>query len=215
MVRVGAPPPQGRLRPLHARLAAGSPLLRLYNPSRYNAEPLTFRAIGPLMRFDHHRVTPPAAPHDPAKQLYHDPDRAISYGARQLSCCLVEVFGDSRIISLEPWMLAVLRPQRPLELLNLLGAGAMGAGTCAAIAKVPMRSLSQSWSRWFYEHPVDYQSVDGLLFASAHNDQRCIVLFERAQAALAYAAHESWPLTHSALRPIVYRTARGHNMTVL
>jgi hypothetical protein len=189
--------------------------MRLYDATKYSAMPLTFRLVGPLMRFDHHRTQLPATPLDAKKQLYHDPERGISYLAHTLSCCLAEVFGDTRTIRLEPWMLAVLRPQRALNLLNLRGRGAMGAGTAAAIAKVGTRSVSQAWSRWFYEHEADYGSVDGLIFLGAHDDQLCIALFERCQAAMCHDPGEHWPLTHPALRPVIYRAARERNLVVL
>jgi hypothetical protein len=189
--------------------------MRLYNPTKYSALPLTFRVVGPLMRFDHHRTSPPAILLDTAKKLYNDPDRSISYVAHTLSCCLAEVFGDTRTIRLEPWMLTVLRPQRALELLNLRGLGAMGAGTTAAIAKVGTRSLTQSWARWFYEHDADYLEIDGLISLGAHDDQPCVALFERCQAIMRHDTNEHWPLSHPALRPIIHRSARDRNMTVL
>lgn len=215
MVRVGTPPPHGRLQPSYTRLPSNTPLIRLYNPTRHSTLPLTFRVVGPIMRFDHHRTTPPATLLDAKKQLYHDPERGISYLAHTLSCCLAEVFGDTRAIRLEPWMLAVLRPQRSLDLLNLRGRGAMGAGTSAAVTKVGTRALSQAWSRWFYEHEADYRVIDGVVFLGAHDDQPCLALYERCQAVLRHDPTEHWPLAHPALRPIVYRAALDRNMIVL
>jgi hypothetical protein len=215
MVRVSKPPPRGSLRPIYSTLPPDTPLMRLYNPNRYSATPTTFRVVGPRMRFDHHRIEPPATVVDVKKRLYHDPDRGISYMAHTLSCCLAEVFGDARAIRLEPWMFAILRPQRPLELLDLCGHGAMGAGTIAAISKVATRSLTQSWSRWFYDHVDDFRTIDGLAFLGAHDDQPCVALFERCQTTISHDRREEWPLAHPALRPIIDLTAHDRNMIVL
>ncbi len=214
MVRLAPPPPQGRLQPRHHTVPAGSELLRVYNPQRHNTQPLTLRMVGPIERFDHHRRIPPAILLDPVRDLFIDPERGVSYAAMLLSCCLVEVFGEMLSIELDPWEAAVLRPTRPLHLLDLRGAGAMGAGSVAALAKVPDRPLTQEWSRWFYEHEADYQHVDGLFFFGAHNDEESLVLFERCGAALACDSTEVWKLSDTRLRPIIDATALAHGMSI-
>ena len=69
---------------------------------------------------------------------------------------------------------------RPITLLDLRGSGAMKAGSVAALAKTADRSLSQEWSRYFYEQEDIYASVDGLIYFNAHNDDMAIALYERA-----------------------------------
>ncbi len=75
--------------------------------------------------------------------------------------------------------------------------------------------MSQAWSRWLYEHEADQPAVDGLTFLGAHDDQPCLALFERCQAIMQHDPGEHWPLTHPALRPVIYRAARDRNMAVL
>jgi hypothetical protein len=192
MVRISQPPPRGVLQPVHREMPAGSTLLRVYNPTIYSTEPLTIRYVGPLSRSDHHRSAPPAVLLRAGRRpLYRDPDRGISYAAQAFSCCLVEVFGDTRKIQLRPWLFAIVRPRRALLLLELRDSAAMGAGTTAAIAKIPNRRTTQAWSRWFYDHPADYQTIDGIIAGGAHNDQACVTLFERCQTDLTHDLHVS------------------------
>jgi hypothetical protein len=183
---------------------------------KYSAGPLTFRNIGPLSRFDHHRTKAPAVcvrARRPA--LFQDPDRATAYAAQALSCCLAEVFGDRRSIVLRPWMIAVARPRRTLVLLDLRGSGAMGAGTTAALTKTANRSVTQAWARWFYEHPHDYGSIDGIVSGGAHNDEACVTLFERCQTDLTHDPREQWPLALPRLQLLVEDIARRHNMSIM
>jgi hypothetical protein len=216
MVRISQPPPRGALEPQHAELPPGNALIRVYNPAKYSVGPLTFRSIGPLSRFDHHRTEPPAVcvrARRPA--LFRDPDRAITYAAQALSCCLAEVFGDRRTIVLRPWMIAVARPRRTLLLLDLRSSGAMGAGTTAAIAKTPNRAATQAWARWFYDHPHNYGPIDGIFSGGAHNDQACVTLFERCQADLTHDPREQWPLALPHIQLLIEDIARRHNMPIL
>jgi len=53
----------------------------------------------------------------------------------------------------------------------------MKAGSVAALAKVADRSLSQAWSRYFYEQQKIYSEVDGIIYYNAHNDEEAIVLY--------------------------------------
>jgi hypothetical protein len=60
----------------------------------------------------------------------------------------------------------------------------MRAGVTAELAKADDYGFSQSWSRYFYDNPIDYEEVDGLIYGSAHNDEDAIALYERAEDAL-------------------------------
>jgi hypothetical protein len=73
---------------------------------------------------------------------------------------------------------------RELRLLDLRGRGAMRAGSVAALSQDADYRLSQSWSRYFYEHPDSYTSIDGILYANAHNSGDAVALYERAAGAL-------------------------------
>lgn len=74
---------------------------------------------------------------------------------------------------------------RELQLLDLRGRGAMRAGSVAALSQNADYGLSQSWSRYFYQHPAVYTSIDGILYANAHNGGDAVALYERAAGALA------------------------------
>jgi hypothetical protein len=173
------------------------------------------RSVGPIERFDHHRTVPPSVLFDAAGALYQDPERALLYAGKTLSCCLVEVFGATRIVSPTPWHVAVLRSSRPLDLLDLRGSGAMRAGTVAALCKTPERALSQQWSRYVYEHPDLYGAVDGLLYLGAYNDEEAFAIFERAAPVLTCAASEVRPLDHPNLRATVEAAALANDLIVL
>ena len=119
-------------------MPAGAFLLRLFNPTRFGTAALTFNHNGPRGRFDHHRL--PASGLGPT---HDDPDRGIYYAAFALSCCVVEVFGDTRLIDNPALRLARPRVTRPLRLLNLCANGAMRAGNVTALCSVADRGLSK------------------------------------------------------------------------
>jgi hypothetical protein len=110
-----------------------------------------------------------------------DTERRILYGGLTLSCCLGEVFGDTRQIELEGRFLGELTPTRPLDLRR---SGSMRAGLTTAVAKIPDREATQRISRSIYEHPERYAAVDGLIWLNAHNDEDAWALYERAEDAL-------------------------------
>lgn len=199
MVQIALPPPARPPNPLFHLLPAGTSLYRLFNPTRHGATALTFRRFGPLLRFDPHRALVGA----PGL----DAERGISYAGLTLSCCVVEVFGDTGMIVCGEWRVARPVLAREVRLLDLRGRGAMRAGSVAALAKTPDHTLSQAWSRWFYERP-EYQEVDGLLYYNAHNDEESIALYERAASALrcppARVRRLSHPMWRAALADIAY-----------
>ncbi len=214
MVRIPPPPPALPPRPVPSVLQPGTRLVRVYDPSRFNTQALTFRAVGPASRFDHHRTGPPASLVNAAHGLWQDPDRAISYFGLALSCCLVEVFGDSRTIERDPWEMAVIEVHAPLTLLDLRANRAMLAGTVEALCKTENRDLTQQWARYFYEQVVTFGILDGLHFHGAHNNEDCFALFERAVPALVCDVSGIRPLSYPALDWLIEDIALRHNMLV-
>lgn len=173
MVGINEPPPRRTPRkPLHVTISAGSELYRIYDPGPpYYSEATTFRFGGPQRRFDHRLIDETS------------PTRGVYYAARDLEGAIVEVFGDTGVVQLLPWYVAVSYPQRDLLLLDLRGSGAMRAGTNSAVTKARHNQTYQ-WSRYFYEHPEIYGELDGLLWPNAHNDADAILLYERTKEAL-------------------------------
>ena len=214
MVRILPPPPARSPKPILSILQPGTKLVRVYDPSRFNTQALSFRFVGPASRFDHHRSGPPASLIDPVQGLWHDPDRAISYFGLTLSCCLVEVFGDTLTIGRSPWEMAVVEVAASLTLLDLRDNGAMLAGTVEALCKTEDRDLTQHWARYFYEHTAIYGAIAGLHFHGAHNNEDCFALFERAASALTCDPGAIRRLADPALDWVVEDIALRHNMLV-
>lgn len=182
-------------------------MVRLFDPSRHVATATGFRAYGPLLRFDHHRGREGGKPGD-------DAERRIYYAAMTLSGCLVEIFGDTGVVDLHRHHVASPILRRDLRLLDLRRNGAMRAGTKAAIAKVPDRSLSQAWSRHFYETPDVYSDPDGVIYLNAHNDENAIALYERASDALECPSERVMRLDDEALRAAVLEAADDNDLVV-
>ena len=198
--------------PIYCNLPVDTKLVRLFDPSRRDARALTFRSNGPRKRFDHHRGE--GADRSPVD----DPDRAVYYAAwsddllEALSCCLVEVFGDTTVVETGELHLAMPSVTRSLRLLDLRGRGAMRAGTVAAVAKCEHRQ-SQPWSRYFYEHPSAYNVIGGLIYRNAHNDEPAVMLYERARTALTCPDEAIVRLDHLALRPSLIDIMRQNHLT--
>jgi len=128
-------PPDPRVVPW----LAGKALYRIYTPAYPD-----FRYYGPLaQRFDHHA---PADPPDTGS-------RGIYYGAPTLACCVAEVFGDRGFVQIGGEWLAAISLERTVHLLDLRRNGATRAGTVHAISGIRDRVLTQTWSRYFYDHP--------------------------------------------------------------
>ncbi len=203
MVLIAIPPPARPPSPLFHFLPVGSQIVRIYDPTTHGTTELTFRFFGPLARFDHHRGT------HPQEDL-----RGVFYAAPKFSSCLVEVFGDTGVI--ETGHKRVCRPQltRGLQLLDLRGSGAMKAGSVAALTKVADRSLSQAWSRYFYEQQEIYSKIDGMIYYNAHNDEEAIVLYERALDGLICLSEQVLPLNDPGLLPFIEKVAIDNNLVV-
>jgi len=206
VVAIALPPPLLQPQPLFHQLDAGTTLRRLYDPSRFGATGVSFRHFGPLSRFDHQR--------EPYPRTSNDADRGILYAARTLSGCLVEVFGDSKVILVGSWEVAILTATRNLNLLDLRGTGAIKAGTVAAVCKDSNRQISQTWSRYFYDNVFIYGEIDGLVFGNAHNDEDAFAFYERSVNDFQCAISDICPLRESALRMEVECIARDSRMYV-
>lgn len=136
--------------------------------------------------------------------------RGVYYCGLTLACCLVELFGDTRLIEPDDRRVAIVHPTRQFQLLDLRGSGAMAAGSVAALAKVADRSVSQAWARYFYESPAAYGSIDGIHFLNAHNDEDAFVLFERAEGALTLIDERR--LDAASLRPAILQAAAANGL---
>ena len=150
------------------------------------------------MRFDHH---------DGAER------RGIYYAAPSLESCVVEVFGDLGVVEFGTCRVARATLQRELVLLDLRRRGAMRAGTVAAVASGD-HGRSQEWSRYFYEQRDIYESLDGLLYANAHNGADAVALYERAEDALVCPPENDWPLDDPVVETELRWIAHANNLIV-
>lgn len=194
VVRIDPPPPSRQSNPILHRLEGGSCLLRIYRPEPYGQPAAGFRRVGPIGRFDHHQ---------------HGSSYGILYAGHTLSCCLVECFGDTGVIDVQGRRLGFLQSQRVIELLDLRGAGAMRAGSVAALSSCSERTLSQEWSRYFHS---THKQIDGLIYNNAHNQEAAVALYERAEEALSCLADR--PLKDASLRSRILQAAQEHAMVV-
>jgi hypothetical protein len=212
VVLLNPPPPQRPVAPIFMTIPTGDRLVRIFDPTRRNAEALTFRWNGPHKRFDHHRGS------GPTRTPADDPDRAVYYAAwssdlaEAFSSCLVEVFGDTGIVDFGNLRVAIPMSTRPLQLLELRDHGAMRAGTVAAIAKC-LHQHSQPWSRYFYDETTQYGVVDGLVYRNAHNDEPALMLYERAMGTLTCPADAVARLDDPGLFSTVIAVMKRNNLT--
>ena len=208
MVNIRLPPPSRNISPQLKTLQLHTKLIRIFDPTKYQAQAMGFRSFGPISRFDHHRTKIPLG----KPQL--DPERSIIYAAFTLSSCLVEIFGDGELIEVKQQLVASIYTSETLNLLALRGNKAMKAGTVTAVAKTANRNLSQTWSRYFYSRSDLYGEVDGLIYSNAHNDEDAVALYERAQKKLVTSKIQTMPLKHPALRSAIFQIAENHSLLV-
>jgi len=205
VVRVALPPPDARRRisPTHHTLGAGTDLFRIYDPATLHGPRAgaAFRWRGPYARFDHHRGTGSRE------------RRGICYGGLTLSSAVVEAF-DIGIVEPGTKRLARARAARDMLLVDLRGRAAMRSGTVAAISAAD-HSLSQPWSRYFWEHPEIYGELDGLFYPSAHNGEPAVALYERGRAEIEVPPGHDAPLADPAVLAAVRRVALDHGLVVL
>jgi hypothetical protein len=161
---------------------AGTVLVRVYDPeSTYKPGPRTFRRNGPRERFDHHRGTMKGAITAPTD----DPDRSVYYAALTLSSAIVEVFGNDRTIERGTFRAVYSTVTEPVVVLDLRGNAAIRAGMNHAIGMIEDRAKTHAWSRHIYGDAATYGPVGGLIYANSHNGEDAILLYERAQSAIA------------------------------
>ena len=86
----------------------------------------------------------------PLKPELHE-ERGIIYAGFNLSCCLIEVFGDDETIKIQQQQIAFITLNQSLRLLDLRESGAWDAGSVAAMAVDGRRILTQAWSRYNYQ----------------------------------------------------------------
>ena len=175
-------------------LQAGTSIVRLYDPSRFNVGPLTFRRFGPLLRFDHQRGEGSGMKRDPRE----DSERGILYAAPTLGCCVAEVFGDVGFIMPGEYRVALIEVTRDLRLLDLVDE-AMAAGTIAALSATEHHRKAQEWSRRFYEDAA-YEQPDGIHYRAAHTGEEAFALYERAEDGLSCPDSHTIRLSDGALR---------------
>jgi hypothetical protein len=206
MVEINPPPPAPKfpISPEYKVLQIGTQLRRIYNPNQYNTRPISFRFNGPRARFDHHRYSD----QDPQE----DNERGINYWGFSLSCCLVEVFGDTRIIDVENYQVALLTLNQTIKLLDIRGKAAMKEGILSSISQIPDRNLSQLWGKYFYEKTEIYGLIDGLIFNNAHNSEDSIALYERAKPQLDSAKIKTLVLNSPSLRSAIADCALENSM---
>jgi hypothetical protein len=212
MVLIAPPPPINCTpRPQYKTVTPLTPLVRIFNPaSRHKTQADTYRYFGPLLRFDHHQpLTKEEATRLKGKK---DPSRGIAYWGFTLSCCLVELFGDSKIVEFKDYEVAIATIKQPLLLLDIRESGAMAAGSVAALGSVADRSISQAWSRYFYEKTEIYQEVHGILYNNAHNGEKAIALYERSSLIIRSANIQTRLLRDKSIRHLIDACVADNNM---
>lgn len=211
MVLILPPPPTVTPRPQHETVETQTALVRIFNPaSRYKTQASTYRYFGPLLRFDHHQ---PLTKEEAAKlNGKEDPNRGITYWGFTLSCCLVELFGDPKIVEFKDYEVAIATLEQPLLLLDIRDKGAMAAGSVAALGSVADRFVSQAWSRYFYEQIDIYQKVDGILYSNAHNGEKAVALYERSEPIISNAKIQTRPLKDKSIRHLIDAAVAENNM---
>lgn len=146
---------------------------RIYHRNNdHTPDGASFRAYGPLHRFDHHIPNPPAI----------DPEgRAVLYVADNLATAASEVFGEAGVAQLCPnYRVSIVEPTRPLVLLDLAGPGAaMAIGALPSLAQgAEPRHRTQEWARAIYEDRPAGGSVRGIHYRTAYGDGDSLALWD-------------------------------------
>jgi hypothetical protein len=107
----------------------------------------------------------------------------VLYLGESIEAAFIESFGrvlGQRYVSREfvkSRNLFTLKSDRPLQLLNLYGAGLSKLGADSELSSSRDYALSRAWSQAIYNHS---QQVDGILYLSRHDNTRlCCGLFNR------------------------------------
>ncbi|WP_019505952.1 RES family NAD+ phosphorylase [Pleurocapsa sp. PCC 7319] len=204
MVEIRYPPPTRNISPQWFELKPGTTIQRIFDPTSYGATATGFRYYGPLSRFDHQK----------GKQPKIDNERGIIYAGFNLSCCLIEVFGDDEAIKIQKQQIAFITLKQSLRLLDLRDSGAWNAGSVVAMASDGRRKLTQAWSRYFYENSDLYGNIEGLIFNNAHDGKPAIALYERAASKLLSADVSVLDLNEPTIRETVLAIATKLNLLV-
>ena len=199
--------------PQHETVETQTALVRIFNPaSRYKTQASTYRYFGPLLRFDHHQPLTKEEVRKLTLKGKEDPERGITYWGYTLSCCLVELFGDPKIVEFKDYEVAIATLEQPLLLLDIRDKGAMAAGSVAALGSVADRLVSQAWSRYFYLETDIYQKVDGILYSNAHNGEKAVALYERSEPIILNAKIQTRPLKDRSIRHLIDAAVAENNM---
>jgi hypothetical protein len=204
MVEIRYPPPTRNITPQLFELKSGTIIQRIFDPTSYGSTATEFRYYGPLSRFDHQQGGQPKI----------DRGRVIIYAGLNLSCCLIEVFGDDEAIKIQQQQIAYITLKQSLKLLDLRESGAWDAGSVAAMAVDGRRILTQAWSRYFYENPDLYEYIDGLIFNNAHNGKPALAFYERATSKLLSADVSVLDLNEPTIRETILAIAGKLNLLV-
>ena len=133
-------------------------------PTLWNA----FRHVGPLSRFDHHRLGLDSRAAEP---------RGTLYAATDIPTAVAEFFQANRQINRnhrQPWLVSfALSGEVPL--LDLTDAFCVRVDASAKLASGPF-SRAQNWSRSFYEA---YEEAHGLYYRSSLTNRPAVALYER------------------------------------
>lgn len=204
MVEIRYPPPTRNISPQWFELKPGTTIQRIFDPTSYGSSATGFRYYGPLSRFDHQQKADPQI----------DSQKGIIYAGLNLSCCLIEVFGDDETIKIQQQQIAYITFRQSLKLLDLRDSGAWDAGSVAAMASDGRRKLTQAWSRYFYENPDLYGNIDGLIFDNAHNGKPALAFYERAASKLLSADVSVLDLNEPTIRETILAIASKLNLLV-
>lgn len=159
------------LEPDIGTVPAGTQLFRIYrrggaHPTRWSE----LRYFGPTSaRFDHHLPDANGAP--------TIGERGISYVSSSVTTALAEVFQVDRAVDTvrgEPWLVG-FELARDVNCLDLSGAFALRAGASMQLVSGP-RSISQNWSRGFYEN---FPNIEGVLYPSSMTNTTVYAFYER------------------------------------
>lgn len=204
MVEIRYPPPTRNISPQWFELKPGTTILRIFDPTSYGASAMGFRYYGPLSRFDHQQSQKPEL----------NEERGIIYAGFNLSCCLIEVFGDDETIKIQQQQIAFITLKQSLKLLDLRESGAWDAGSVMAMTSDGRRKLTQAWSRYFYKNSDLYGNIEGLIFNNAHDGKPAIALYERAASKLLSADVSVLDLNEPTIRETILAIANRLNLLV-
>ena len=196
MAKLPRTPDLARLRDTAPSLRAvrGIRLHRIYErggnfPTLWN----TFRHVGPLSRFDHHRPSLDSPAAEP---------RGTLYAAADIPTAVAEFFQATRQINRarrQPWLVSFMLSGE-LRLLDLTDAFCARVGASAKLASGPF-AHAQNWSRGFYDV---YEEAHGLYYRSSLTNRPAVVLYERANQPDLFPTN---PVFHRALADLTLHRA--------